>query len=106
MENETRGRSPDERTEVRQARSVPLIAGLHEWMQRTLSKVSRKSDIAGAISYGLGRWAALLRYCDDGLIEIDNNAAERALHAVAIGPKTTFSLVPTLAVNAPRPCTV
>jgi len=56
-------------------------------MQRTLSKVSRKSDIAGAIRYALGRWPALLRYCNDGLLEIDNNAAERALRAVAIGRK-------------------
>jgi hypothetical protein len=29
----------------------------------------------------------LLRYCDVGLLEIDNNAAERALRAVAIGRK-------------------
>jgi transposase len=29
----------------------------------------------------------LVRYCDDGLLEIDNNAAERALRAVAIGRK-------------------
>jgi len=56
-------------------------------MQHTLAKVSRKSDIAGAIRYALGRWPALLRYCDDGLLEIDNNAAERALRAVAIGRK-------------------
>jgi len=40
-----------------------------------------------AISYALRRWPALLRYCDDGLLEIDNNAAERALRAVAIGRK-------------------
>ena len=56
-------------------------------MQQTLAKVSRKSVVAGAISYALGRWPALLRYCDDGLLEIDNNAAERALRAVAIGRK-------------------
>jgi transposase len=87
VESEIRGRSPDERKEVRQARSVPLIAGLHEWMQQTLAKVSRKSDVAGAISYALGRWPALRCYCDDGLLEIDNNAAERALRTVAIGRK-------------------
>jgi len=28
-----------------------------------------------------------VRYCDDGSIEIDNNAAERALRAVALGRK-------------------
>jgi transposase len=49
--------------------------------------VSRKSDIAAAIGYALHRWPALLRYCDDGLLEIDNNAAERALRAVAFGRK-------------------
>jgi len=56
-------------------------------MQQTVARLSRKSDIAGATSYALGRWPALLRYCDDGLLEIDNNPAERALRAVAVGRK-------------------
>jgi transposase len=87
IESEIRGRSPDERKQVRKARSAPVLAALHEWMQKTLIKVSRKSDIAAAIGYALGRWPALLRYCSDGLLEIDNNAAERALRAVALGRK-------------------
>jgi hypothetical protein len=29
----------------------------------------------------------MMRYCDDGRLEIDNNAAERALRAVALGRK-------------------
>lgn len=87
IERDIRGRSPDERKQTRGARSRPLLTALHEWMQSTLTKVSRKSDIAGAIGYALGRWPALLRYCADGLLEIDNNAAERALRAVAIGRK-------------------
>jgi transposase len=33
----------------------------------------------------LNLWPALVRYCDDGQIEIDNFAAERALRGVAIG---------------------
>ena len=56
-------------------------------MQATLTAVSRKSEIAAAIRYALGRWRALLRYSEDGHIEIDNNAAERALRAVALGRK-------------------
>jgi len=43
--------------------------------------------VAIAIRYALDLWPALLRYCDDGNLEIDNNAAERALRAVAIGRK-------------------
>lgn len=35
--------------------------------------------------YALSRWEALGRYCDDGRVEIDNNAAERALRCVALG---------------------
>lgn len=37
------------------------------------------------LAYALKLWPALLRYCDDGTIEIDNSAAERALHGVTIG---------------------
>jgi len=40
-----------------------------------------------AVRYALGRWEALLRYCDNGRLEIDNNAAERALRVVALGRK-------------------
>ncbi len=40
-----------------------------------------------AVRYALSRWEALLRYADDGCIEIDNNAAERALRTVALGRK-------------------
>jgi transposase len=103
MESEIRGRPPDERKQVRHARSRPLITALHEWMRNTLTKVSRKSDIAAAISYALGRWPALLRYCDDGLLEIDNNAAERALRLAA---RTTYSPARMLVGSGPLPCTV
>ncbi len=53
----------------------------------SLTKLSRKSDTTAAIRYALSRWEALVRYGDDGRIEIDNNAAERALRAVALGRK-------------------
>lgn len=52
-----------------------------------LNRVSKKSELAKAIGYVLTRWGALTRYCSDGRIEIDNNAAERALRAVALGRK-------------------
>src|SRR5579863_465672 len=85
IESEIRGRPPDERQRIRDLRSRPLLTSLHEWLKTSLTKLSRKSEIAAAIGYALGRWPALLRYCDDGSLEIDNNAAERALRAVALG---------------------
>ncbi len=87
IEKEIRGRSPDERREVRNARSCPLLDSLHDWLEASLTKLSKKSDTSVAIRYALTRWDALTRYCDDGRIEIDNNGAERALRAVAIGRK-------------------
>jgi hypothetical protein len=85
IEKEIRGRSPDARREVRSARARPLLDSMHAWLEASLSKLSRKSDTAAAIHYALARWSALMRYCDDGRIEIDNSAAERALRAVAVG---------------------
>jgi transposase len=87
IESEIRGRPPEERQRERHTRSRPLLNSLRDWFKELLTKLSRKSETAAAIHYALGRWPALLRYCDDGWLEIDNNAAERALRAVALGRK-------------------
>jgi len=87
IEKEIRGRLPEERKEVRQTRARPLLESLRQWFEENLPKLSRKSDTAIAIRYALSRWNALTRYCENGQIEIDNNAAERSLRAVALGRK-------------------
>ena len=87
IESEVRGRTPDERKQVRQARARPLLDSMREWLESVRAKLSNKSAVASAIAYAFGRWPAMLRYCDDGLLEIDNNAAERALRAVVLGRK-------------------
>jgi transposase len=87
IEREIRGRSPDFRQQVRQARARPLLDAMKNWMQGALSQLSRKSDVAAAIRYALALWDALSRYVDDGAIEIDNSAAERSLRCVALGRK-------------------
>lgn len=69
----------------RQARASPLLQEMHAWLSQLLGRVSAKSELAQAIGYSLTRWRALTRYCDDGRIEMDNNAAERALRGVALG---------------------
>ena len=87
LEKEIRGSTPELRREARGARAAPLLASLHAWFEATLAKLSKKSDTAAAIRYALARWRALTRYVDDGALEIDNNAAERALRVVALGRK-------------------
>jgi transposase len=87
IEAEIRGQSPVTRQQVRQARAGPQLTDLYQWLIATVKKLSKKSDLAGAIHYALARWTALTRYRDDGRVEIDNNAAERALRSVALGRK-------------------
>ena len=87
IEKEIRGRLPEQRREVRNLRSRPLLDSLKQWLEETFGKLSRKSDTAIAVRYALGQWKVLELYCDDGRLEIDNNAAERALRAVVLGRK-------------------
>lgn len=85
IEREIRGQTAELRREARQARAKPLLNQLHRWLEQKLATLSAKSDTAAAIRYALSRWRALTRYVNDGLIEIDNSSAERALRAVALG---------------------
>jgi transposase len=87
IEEQIRGKPPDQRRAVRQEQSKPLLDSLREWFEATLSKLSRKSETTAAIRYALTRWDALSRFVDDGHIEMDNNAAERSLRGVALGRK-------------------
>lgn len=87
IEEQIRGRCADDRRRVREEQTQPLLADLHHWLLATVRKLSKKSDLAGAIHYSLARWEALCRFCHDGRIEIDNNSAERELRAVALGRK-------------------
>ena len=118
IEEQIRGTPAELRCSVRQTRSRPLLDELRHWMEKTLRSLSTKSETAGAIRYALSHWRALTRYVDDGLLEIDNNAAERALRAVAIGRKnylfmgadsggqraaSLYSLIGTAKLSGPDP---
>jgi transposase len=92
IEKEIRGRPPDERLAVRREKAQPLLESFHAWLQESQAKVSRKSDAAVAIRYALELWPALTRFAADGRLEIDNNAAERAVRAITLGRKNYLFL--------------
>ena len=87
IESDIRGKPPDERRAVRQARAGPLLHDLRAWLISVTRQLSKKADAAAAVRYTLSRWEALCRYRDDGRAEIDNNGAERALRCIALGRK-------------------
>lgn len=92
IETTIRGSPPAVRQRVRQEQAEPIVRALHAWLREQLPHLSRKSPTTGAIGYALNQWQALTRYLDDGRIEIDNNAAERALRGVALGRKNFLFL--------------
>ena len=89
VEQEARDRALDAagRRALRQERSLPMLTDIAAYLQREQPHVLPKSPIGEAIGYALGNWAALVRYTEDGVLEIDNNAAERSLRGVAVGRK-------------------
>jgi transposase len=87
IEEGARGQPPTVRRELRQSRASPKLTELHAWLIATRAQLPKKSELSSAIHYALSRWRALTRYCEDGRVEIDNNAAERSLRVVALGRK-------------------
>jgi transposase len=79
IEAEIRGHPAEHRRQVRQARSRPIVEGLHAWLQFQIGRVSVVSDLAKAMRYALRHWPGLIVFLDDGRVEMDTNVVERAI---------------------------
>ncbi len=87
IEKAIRGKPPDERAAVRQARSRPVFEDLDAWLQTQLTRISGKTPLAVAIRYALTRMKKLEPWLHHGITELDNNTAERAIRPLAVGRK-------------------
>jgi transposase len=87
VECEARERKLDAkgRLELRQQRAKPVAEALRQWLTRQRGQVPDGSATCKAIDYSLGRWAALIRYLEDGDLPIDNNHIENRIRPVALG---------------------
>ena len=87
VEKAARGKSPKERALIRQEKAKPVFDELETWLQAQLPRIPGKSDIAKAIRYALTRMSKMRDYLDNGILELDNNTAERSMRCVALGRK-------------------
>ena len=87
IEKEARGQSPEDRAAIRQEKAKPLFDELETWLGSQLPKISGKSELAKAIRYALTRMKKMRPYLDHGILELDNNSAERSMRCVALGRK-------------------
>jgi transposase len=87
IESEIKGLKPEKRLEHRQKRSRALVEKLFIDMKKFAGMLPKKSSTAKAIAYAMNNQTALMRFLDNGSIEIDNNAAERSMRSIALGRK-------------------
>jgi transposase len=90
IEKTIRGRSADERRAERQKNSKPLVLALKTWFEEQLARVSAKAPIADAIRYALHHWDGLIRFLDDGRIELDTNIVERSIRPIVLNRKNAL----------------
>jgi transposase len=87
VEHEISGFSSEHKKQVRQLKAKPILTEFKMWLKRQLKELLPESLLVKAINYTLNFWNELELYCDYGYLDIDNNAAERAMRPVALGRK-------------------
>ena len=85
-----RGKPPDLRRAVRQAKSRPLAEDLFAWLSAQLARLPGGSPTAKAIRYALNHRDGLVRFLDDGRIELDTNTVERAIRPLCLSRKNAL----------------
>jgi transposase len=90
IESDIRGLSAAQRQATRQARSRPLLSELRAWFEAQAAKLFARGPTAEAIGYALNHWDGLMRFVDDGRIEIDSNTVERSMRPVALSRRNSL----------------
>ncbi|MCU7926556.1 MAG: IS66 family transposase [Candidatus Thiodiazotropha sp. (ex Dulcina madagascariensis)] len=87
IERQARGFIPAQRYRHRQQHAHPLLDKLRVWLDEALPQVPPTSTTGKALNYLHNEWQKLIRYLDDGRLEIDNNGAENAIRPLRVGPQ-------------------
>ena len=85
VETQIKGLPPDEKYRIRQEQAAPILNDMKAWLDVSLTQVAPTSLTGKALAYLSNQWATLIVYCEDGRLDIDNNAVERAIRPFVIG---------------------
>jgi len=96
IERELKSKSPEDRLAARNLRSRPIVDELRNWLDQIEPSVLPKSLFGLAVHYGRQQWPKLVRFLEDGRIDIDNNRAERSIKPFVIGLNYLFEKLPNL----------
>jgi len=88
IEDQARGKNPEEVLALRRESSEPIMKQMREWLDSDASnRVLPKSPLGEAIRYLKNQWDALTVFLGDGRVPIDNNDVEQLMKQVATGRK-------------------
>lgn len=90
VEKSVRGKDASVRLAARHERSVPIIAALKPWLEAQLSRIPQKSQLAEDIRYTLGYWPGLVRFLNDGMLELGTNPVENQIRPIALTRKNAL----------------
>jgi transposase len=85
VEKALKDAAPDARHRQRQIKARPILDEIHAWLKQSLPEVPPSTLTGKALTYLANQWPKLIGYLDDGRLEIDNNACERAIRPFVIG---------------------
>ncbi len=87
VEGDARDLAPAERAVLRRERASPVLGAIRARLDAWHAVALPRSDFGKAVAYARAQWQTLVRYVEDGDLEIDNNALEREIRPVALGRK-------------------
>ena len=87
VEKQARNLTPEKRHAHRDRHARPILDEMRTWLDQAVGQVPPTSATGKALHYLNNEWPRLIRYLDDGRLEIDNNAAENAIRPFVIGRK-------------------
>ena len=90
VEKAVRGKDPALRLAARRDHSAPVIAALKPWLEAKLSRIPQKSQLAEDIRYTLAHWPGLIRFLEDGTLELDTNPVENQIRPIALTRKNAL----------------
>jgi hypothetical protein len=82
LEKSVRGQDAAVRLAARREHADPVITALKPWLEAHLSRIPQKSQLAEDIRYTLGHWPGLIRFLNDGTLEMDTNPVENQIHPI------------------------
>jgi len=87
IEKVIKDKPADEIYKIRLERAKPLMTDYKVMLDKSIYQVPPRSTLGKAIAHSLNQRPKLVRYLEDGRLNIDNNCAERAIKPFVISRK-------------------